>query len=104
MQKCEVTAVLSRVGIQTQAREWVTPVVARGFHTAVVRVLALNPARHFYERLGARCLRDEKAGIGGRAYPDTWYGWDDLRVWEITELWVPDSRVHQVSRPRQGRS
>jgi hypothetical protein len=54
--------------------------VARGFHAAIARVLAGNPACHFYERLDARPVKEGTLDLGGQAYPEVWYGWDDLRV------------------------
>jgi ribosomal protein S18 acetylase RimI-like enzyme len=59
-------------------RAWAADLVARGFRCAVVGVLTNNPARQFYERLGARWLHDGSYTIGGHAYPDVWYGWDDI--------------------------
>ena len=53
--------------------------MARGFHAAIVRVLAANPACQFYERLGARRLTEGSLDLGGQPYPELWYGWDDLR-------------------------
>jgi GNAT superfamily N-acetyltransferase len=59
-------------------REWATLAVARGLDAAVVRVLTENPARLFYERLGAVPLRDAELRIGERLYPERWYGWPSL--------------------------
>jgi hypothetical protein len=59
-------------------REWAVLALGRGWHSAVVRVLAANPACFFYERLGAEHLRDTQHVIAGRSYPDRWYGWRDL--------------------------
>lgn len=59
-------------------RGWAARAVARGFHSAVVRVLAHNPACAFYERLGATLLREAALVIGGQPYPERWYGWHDL--------------------------
>jgi GNAT superfamily N-acetyltransferase len=61
-------------------RQWATLALARGFTSAVVRVLAANPSRRFYERLGARPLKEAALAIGGESYPEIWYGWDDLHV------------------------
>ena len=55
-------------------------VIARGFRTAIVRVLAANSACVFYEQLGARRIKHGELAIGGRSYPELWYGWDDLRA------------------------
>lgn len=51
-------------------REWATFTLARGLRAAVVCVLAANPARLFYERLGAERLRDAQHVIGGTSYPE----------------------------------
>jgi GNAT superfamily N-acetyltransferase len=58
--------------------EWADVALSRGLHAAVVRVLAANPACSFYERLGAERLRDTQLVIGGRPYPERWYGWNSL--------------------------
>jgi ribosomal protein S18 acetylase RimI-like enzyme len=62
------------------ACEWAKLSVERGFSAAVVRVLAANPARFFYEKLGARRLKESQHPLGGKPYTDVWYGWDDIRV------------------------
>jgi ribosomal protein S18 acetylase RimI-like enzyme len=59
-------------------REWAAVGVSRGLRAAVVRVLAANPACAFYERLGAELLRDTQLVIGGKSYPERWYGWRKL--------------------------
>ena len=59
-------------------RDWASLAVARGFHAAIVRVLAANPARFFYESLGAERLQETQLVIGGTAYPELWYGWRRL--------------------------
>jgi len=61
-------------------RQWATLAVARGLRAAVVRVLTANPACGFYQRLGARWLKDAMLPIAGQPYPESWYGWDDLRA------------------------
>jgi ribosomal protein S18 acetylase RimI-like enzyme len=60
------------------ARAWAECAMERGFKTAVVRVLAGNPACGFYERLGARKIKEAMLTIGAREYPETWYAWADL--------------------------
>ena len=57
------------------ARAWAAVATDRGFQSAIVRVLALNPARHFYERLGAEWVKDSQLEIAGVSYPEVWYGW-----------------------------
>jgi GNAT superfamily N-acetyltransferase len=58
--------------------EWAALAVARGFRSAVVRVLAANPACGFYQRLGARRIKEAHLEIAGQPYPEVWYAWDDL--------------------------
>jgi GNAT superfamily N-acetyltransferase len=58
--------------------EWAALALARGLHAAVVRVLAANPACAFYEQLGAELIREASLTIGGKQYPERWYGWRDL--------------------------
>jgi GNAT superfamily N-acetyltransferase len=53
---------------------------ARGFRGLLVRVLAANPSYRFYEALGGLKLDEGKAHIGGVAYPDVAYGWNDIGV------------------------
>ena len=60
------------------ATHWARRAVARGFDAAIVRVLTGNPACKFYERLGARRLKEGSLEIGGQPYPEVWYGWADL--------------------------
>ncbi len=59
-------------------RAWAECAIERGFRSALVRVLAANPACTFYERLGARRIKEAALRIGGREYPEVWYGWSDL--------------------------
>jgi ribosomal protein S18 acetylase RimI-like enzyme len=52
---------------------------AGGHRTMLLWVLTANePARRFYESLGGRAVRDQRTTLGGRDYPETGYGWDDL--------------------------
>jgi GNAT superfamily N-acetyltransferase len=57
---------------------WAKLAAARGLRSAIVRVLAANPACAFYEHLGARLLKESELTIGGSPYPERWYGWDNL--------------------------
>jgi ribosomal protein S18 acetylase RimI-like enzyme len=50
-----------------------------GFDSMLVWVLAANPARFFYEALGAERVREDEIEIGGVAFPELAYGWRDLR-------------------------
>src|SRR5215475_11330195 len=56
-------------------REWAAIAITRGLNAAVVRAHADNPACAFYERLGAEFLRTSRVDIGGKSYPERWYGW-----------------------------
>jgi ribosomal protein S18 acetylase RimI-like enzyme len=58
---------------------WAQLAVDRGLRSAVVRVLAANPARGFYEHLGAHRLKEARHAIGGIEYSEIWYGWSNLR-------------------------
>jgi len=72
---------VQRSGIGRQlVRAWATAAIERGFHSAVVRVLAGNPAQAFYERLGGRKIKEAALTIGTRDYPELWYAWDDLSL------------------------
>ena len=46
----------------------------------LVRVLAANPSRLFYEALGGQKLYEGEARIGGTAYPDVVYRWHDIQI------------------------
>ncbi len=46
-----------------------------GYRGLIVRVLSANPARLFYERLGARSLGVDWVNIGGQDLEETVYGW-----------------------------
>lgn len=41
-------------------------------------VLAQNPNRAFYERMGARAVREGRVGVGGERLAQIAYRWDDL--------------------------
>lgn len=51
---------------------------AAGHRSLVVRVLASNPSRQFYERLGARLVHKSQIEIGGDTLELIAYGWYDL--------------------------
>ena len=44
----------------------------------LVWVLAKNPYRRFYEKLGGKYLRSQQIDIGGSSYEEIAYGWEDL--------------------------
>ena len=52
---------------------------AAGFTSMCVRVLARNPARKFYERLGGVELASRDVGVGGRRLEEVCYLWPDFR-------------------------
>jgi GNAT superfamily N-acetyltransferase len=51
-----------------------------GFTSLMVWVLAGNPARAFYERLGAAPVSARTIRMGGRAIQEVAYAWPDLAV------------------------
>jgi ribosomal protein S18 acetylase RimI-like enzyme len=52
----------------------------KGLTKAVLWVLADNPSRHFYERLGAQEISQKIAPVGGADLLEIAYGWQDLRT------------------------
>jgi ribosomal protein S18 acetylase RimI-like enzyme len=52
----------------------------RGYENMLVGVLRDNPARGFYERLGATYLREGVFIVDGVEITEMAYGWPDLRV------------------------
>jgi ribosomal protein S18 acetylase RimI-like enzyme len=52
----------------------------RGFSSMAVWVLALNPARRFYERLGAELIGQQEIELGGQTFIEVAYGWKSLKV------------------------
>ena len=52
----------------------------KGIHSLVVWVLADNPSRGFYERLGGEKLAEERVEIGGKALWEWCYGWQDMQT------------------------
>jgi GNAT superfamily N-acetyltransferase len=51
---------------------------AIGYTALLVWVLATNPGRAFYERLGGRQLAEQTIEIGGQPVMEVAYGWPDL--------------------------
>ncbi len=56
----------------------VRALLASGYTSMLVWVLAKNPYRRFYEKLGGRYVRSQDIEIGGRKCEETAYGWRDL--------------------------
>ena len=72
---------VQRAGVGRQlVRAWAGSAIEHGFQSAVVRVLAANPACGFYEHLGARRIKEAQLPIGAKEYPEVWYAWADLNV------------------------
>lgn len=51
-----------------------------GIHSMLIRVLAQNPARRFYESLGGREIFSLETRVGGRPFQEIAYGWENTRV------------------------
>lgn len=54
--------------------------LARKLGVAMVWVVAQNPARFFYERLGGIRLGEREEHLGGRVVQEIAYGWNDLKA------------------------
>ncbi|OQP07760.1 GNAT family N-acetyltransferase [Geobacillus sp. 46C-IIa] len=67
---------LGRQLVQASARD----LAQNGIHSLVVWVLAANPSRGFYERLGGKKLAEERVEIGGKALWEWCYGWQDIQT------------------------
>lgn len=52
----------------------------RGLDSAIVWVLAQNPARFFYEAMGGRRIAAKQERLWNTILPQVAYGWDDLRL------------------------
>ena len=48
-------------------------------HSMVVWVLADNPSRRFYERLGGKKIAEEVIDIGGKKLAEWCYGWKNIK-------------------------
>ncbi len=66
---------LGRALLQASARR----LLEHGFASLLIWVLAENPARGFYERLGGQRLREQAIEIGGADLREVAYGWPDVR-------------------------
>ena len=53
---------------------------ARGFCSMVVWVLAANPFRRFYEKLGGQVIAEQSIERDGPTFLEIAYGWKDLRM------------------------
>jgi|SRR5579862_894906 len=61
----------------------VKSLIKSGHHSILVWVLARNPYRKFYEKLGGVYLRSKQIEIGGTSYEEIAYGWKNLK-WMIS--------------------
>lgn len=52
----------------------------QGLRSVLIWVLADNPSRSFYERLGGRPVREQEIEIGGAQLREVGYGWPDIRA------------------------
>lgn len=53
-----------------------------GFSSLLVWVLANNPSRIFYERLGGKYIKTQQLRIDGKRLDEVAYGWTDLHALE----------------------
>ncbi|HMD84586.1 MAG TPA: GNAT family N-acetyltransferase [Terriglobia bacterium] len=51
----------------------------RGYSSLLLWVLRANPARHFYEALGGKVLREREIQIGNERLIEVAYGWAETR-------------------------
>lgn len=61
-------------------RYLVRALVERGYTSMLVWVLARNPYRRFYEKLGGEYIRSQEIEIGGETFEEAAYGWRDLEI------------------------
>jgi len=61
-------------------RQFAHELVARGFASMAVWVLELNPARRFYECLGAKVIGQQQIERGGQTFVEIAYRWESLSV------------------------
>ena len=54
--------------------------IAQGYNTAVIWVLALNPSRFFYEIMGGKRVGDRDEKLWGTVLSENAYGWEDLEA------------------------
>jgi ribosomal protein S18 acetylase RimI-like enzyme len=54
--------------------------VERGSNSAMVWVLAGNPARFFYETMGGRRVAERDEALWNVVLPEAAYGWNDLKA------------------------
>jgi GNAT superfamily N-acetyltransferase len=52
--------------------------VQSGVTSMLIWVLAVNPARYFYEACGGQAVREKPIDWGGKTFDEIGYGWSDL--------------------------
>lgn len=82
----EVYAIYLLAGYQRQGTgRWLVRAVvdwllAHGYQSMLIWVLAANPAREFYASLGGQPVKEKTITIGGAALAEVAYGWPDLAL------------------------
>ena len=61
-------------------RQFVHELIARGFGSMAVWVIALNPSRRFYECLGGTVIGQQQIERGGRMFLEVAYGWQSFNT------------------------
>lgn len=59
-------------------RRFVHELRGRGFRSLAVWVLAANPFRRFYEKLGGQIIAEQSIERSGQSFLEVAYGWKDL--------------------------
>jgi GNAT superfamily N-acetyltransferase len=59
-------------------RQLALELIARGSSSMAVWVVALNPARRFYEHLGGKAIGQQQIERGGQTFLEVAYGWPSL--------------------------
>ncbi|MBV9675070.1 MAG: GNAT family N-acetyltransferase [Acidobacteriaceae bacterium] len=59
-------------------RRFVHELSGQGFRSLAVWVLAANPFRRFYEKLGGQIIAEQSIRCGEQAFVEVAYGWKDL--------------------------
>jgi len=54
--------------------------IAAGYSSMLVWVLASNPARRFYERIGGTFLHEQPFDLGGSQQIEAGYGWNNMNA------------------------
>jgi ribosomal protein S18 acetylase RimI-like enzyme len=54
--------------------------IAAGYPSMLVWVLADNPARRFYQRIGGTFVREQPFDLGGSQQIEAGYGWNDMNA------------------------